>query len=73
MHETDYFWVSKNTDKRFTKHPCIVLGRGRLDEEPTVHMKGQPLYIIELEANSKNNFAKANARYYASLKEQDNG
>ena len=65
-----YFWVEKNTDKRYTKNQYVVLGRCRLDELGRKHRAGLTYKEAEAEANSKNAYATSNAAYLASLKEE---
>jgi len=68
--DNKYFWVEKNTDKRYTKNQYVVLGKGRLDEPGKKHRAGLTYKQAEAEANSKNAFATSNSVYLASLKEE---
>ena len=68
-HEKDYFWVEKNTDKRYTKNQYVVIGRGNLKEAGGKHRSGLTYEEAVSEAGSKNSYATSNAKYLASLKE----
>ena len=68
--DNKYFWVEKNTDKRYTKNQYVVLGRGKLNQPGTKHRSGLTYEQAEAEANSKNAYATSNSVYLASLKEE---
>lgn len=68
--DNKYFWVEKNTDKRYTKNQYVVLGRGKLDQPGRKHRSGLTYEQAEAEANSKNAYATSNSAYLASLKEE---
>ena len=64
MHELDYFLVEKNPDKRFTKHPFIVIARDSLYQQGTTHQTGLTFKQATHEASWRNDYAKSESRLW---------
>ena len=70
-HSEDFFWFSKNPDKRYTKHRYVVLGRNNLDDDPGIHQTKLSLEDAKDMARVYNTYATSNANYWLSLRKQN--